>query len=61
MGKLCMGDFIGPGTQVGSTEDLKVHFNLLVDMFCFTIGLGVISGGEGEVVVEEFSRLFGED
>ena len=60
VGEFCMGDFVSPGTRVGSAEDLKVRFNLLVDMFCFTVGLGVIGGGEGEVIVEELSELFDE-
>ena len=34
-----MGDFVSPGTRVRSMEDLKVHFNLLVDMFCLAVGL----------------------
>ena len=58
--KFGMGDLICPGTRVGSTEDPKVHFNFLVDMFCFAIRLGVIGGGEGEIIVEEFSKLLGE-
>ena len=35
--KLSMGDLISPGTQIASTEDLKVGFNLLANVFCFTI------------------------
>ena len=37
-----MGDLVSPGTWVASTEDLKVHFNLLVYMFCFTVRLGMV-------------------
>ena len=37
-----MGDFIGPGTRVGATEDPKVCFNLLVDTFCLSIRLRVV-------------------
>ena len=29
-------------------------------MFCFAIGLGVVGGGQGEVIVQEFSKLLGE-
>ena len=57
VGELRMGDFIGPGTRVGSVEDLKVHFNFLVDMFCLAIRLRVVGGGKGEVIVQEFSKL----
>ena len=60
VGKFCVGDFVSPGTWVGPAEDLKVSFNLLVDMFCFTVGLGVIGCGQGEVIFEELSKLFGE-
>ena len=61
VGKFSVRDFVCPGTRVGSTEDSKICFNLLVDMFCFTIRLGVIGGGEGEIVVEEFAKFFDED
>ena len=61
VGKLHMGDLISPGTWVGSTEDLEVCFNLLVDTFCFTIRLWMVGSGEGEVIVQEFSKLLGED
>ena len=37
VGKFCLRDFIGPGTRVVSTEDLKVCFDLLVDMFSFVV------------------------
>ena len=60
VGKFGVRDFISPGTRVRSTKDLKVHFNLLADMFCFTVGLGVIGGGKGEVIIEELSKLLGE-
>ena len=60
VGKFHMRDFVGPGIQVGSIEDPKVHLNLLVDMFCFTIRLRVIGGKEGEIIIEEFSEFFGE-
>ena len=58
VGELCMGDLISPGTWVRSVEDPKVHFNFLVDMFCFAVGLGVISSEEGEVVIQEFAKFF---
>ena len=55
-----VGDLISPGTRVGLTEDSKVHFNLLVDTFCFTVGLRVVGGGEREVVIEKLSELLGK-
>ena len=60
MGEFGVGDFISPGTQVVSIEDPKVYFNLLVDMFCFAIRLGVVGGGEEKVVVEDFTELLSE-
>ena len=55
VGKFGVGDLVCPGTGVGSTENPKVSFNLLVDVFCFTVGLRVVCSGEGEVVVKEFA------
>ena len=60
VGELNVRDFVSPGTWVGSAEDLKVCFNLLVDTFCFTVRLRMVGGGKGEVIVQEFSKLFGE-
>ena len=51
MDEFCMGDFVTPGTRVGPAEDLKVHFNLLVDTFCFAVRLGVVGSGKREVIV----------
>ena len=47
VGKFHVGDLVGPGIRIGPTEDPKVHFNLLVDTFCFAIGLRVVGSGEG--------------
>ena len=55
-----VGDLIGPGTRVGPAEDLKVCFYFLIDMFSFSIGLGVIDSGEGKIIVKEFSELLGK-
>ena len=60
VGKLSIRDFVSPGTRVGPTEDPKMCLNLLVDMFCFAVRLGVIGGGKGEVIVEEFAKLLGK-
>ena len=45
VGEFSMRDFVCPGTRVGPTEDLKVHFNLLIDMFYFAVRLGVVGSG----------------
>ena len=60
VGEFGVRDFVCPGTRVGPAEDPKVRFNLLVNTFCFTVRLGVVGGGQGEVVVEELSELLGE-
>ena len=60
MGKLSMRDFVCPGTRVGPTEDLKIGFNFLVDMFSFTIRLEVVHCGKGEVVGEKLAKFFGK-
>ena len=60
VGEFNMRDFASPGTQIASIEDSKVYFNLLVDMFCLTVRMGVISSTEEEVIVEELSKFLGE-
>ena len=60
VGKFGMRDFVCPGTRVGSAEDLEVCFDFLVNMFCFTVRLGVVGGGQGEVIIEELPKLLGE-
>ena len=57
MSELSMGDVIGPGSGVISTEDSKVHFDFLVYPFSFPIRLGVVGGGKGKVVFQEFSQF----
>ena len=57
MSKLSMGDVIGPGSGVISTEDLEVRFDFLVHLFGFPVRLGVESGGKGKVVFQEFSQF----
>ena len=42
-----VGDVIGPGSRVISTEDSEVRFDFLVYLFGFSIQLGLIGGGEG--------------
>ena len=58
VGEFCMRDFIGPGMRVASTEDPKVSFNLLVDMFCLTVRLRVVDAGKGGIIIKEFAELF---
>ena len=46
---------LSPRGGIGATEDPKVSFHLLVNTFCVSIWLRVISSGEGEFVAETFS------
>jgi len=39
---------------------VEVSFYFLVDMFGFSIGLRVVSGGKGEVIVENSSKFSSE-
>ena len=48
--KFCVGDVIGPGSGVISTEDPQVSFDFLVYSFGFSVKLGVVGGGEGKVI-----------
>ena len=47
VGKLSVGDVIGPRSRVIPTENPEVSFDFLVYPFGFAIGLGVVGGGEG--------------
>ena len=43
VGEFCEGDVLCPRSRVGTAEDSKIGFYLLVDTFSFSIGLQVIS------------------
>ena len=47
MSKFGVGDLDCLETEIRAVEDLKIHFNFLIDMFCFAIGLRVVCSGEG--------------
>ena len=51
VGELSVGDRFRPRCGVIAAEDSEIGFNFLVDSFRLAIGLGVIGGGEREVVV----------
>ena len=55
--ELCVGDVVGPRSGVISTEDLKERLDFLVYLFSFSVRLGVIGGGKGKVVFQEFSQF----
>ena len=51
---------LSPGSRVGATEDPKISFYFLVNMFSFPVSLWVIGSREGKFVTEELSQLFSE-
>ena len=50
VGEFGVGDAICLRSRVIPTEDPKVGFDFLVYPFGFSIGLGVVGGGEGKVI-----------
>ena len=60
MSEFGVGDVIGPRSGVVPTEDPEVHFDFLVYSFSFSIRLGVVGSGEGEVVFQGFSEFSSE-
>ena len=55
VGKFSIRYQLCPQGEVISTEDSKVGFDFLVDLFTFSVGLGVIGSREEEVIVKESS------
>ena len=60
VGEFGKGNVLSPGSWVRATEDPKISFYFLVYTFGFPVSLGVIGGGEGEFISEEFSQFFSE-
>ena len=52
MMKLSGGNEVCPFLRVVGTEDAKISFNFLIGSFHLSICLGVISGGEFDVILE---------
>ena len=57
MGEFRVGDVVGPRSGVVATEDLEISFNFLVYLFGLSVRLRVIGSGEGEVILQEFSKF----
>ena len=53
MMKLSSGKEVHPFLRVVGAKDAKICFNLLIGLFCLSICLRVICGGEFDIVVEE--------
>ena len=45
---------------MGATEDVEIGFNLLVESFCFSVGLRVTGGREGNLIPKDASKCFGK-
>ena len=53
MMKLSGGKEVCPFPGVVGTEDAEISFDLLIGSLCLSICLGVIGGGEFDIVLEE--------
>ena len=54
------GEELGPLVWVVCTEDPEVSFDFLIGSFSLPISLGMISGGEVDIVFEDLSEFSGE-
>ena len=54
------GEEISPTFRVVGAKDSKVGFDLLVGAFGLSVSLGMIGGGEANVVMEESSEFSGK-
>ena len=54
------GNVLGPRCGIRSAKDPKIGLDFLVDALSFAVSLGVVCGGEGKFIAEEFSEFFGE-
>ena len=50
----------GPLVRIIGTKDTKISFYFLIGPFSLSIGLGVISGGEADIVLQNPSKLSSE-
>lgn len=53
--EFCMGDDFRPRGGVCTTEDMEICFNLLVNVFSFSIGSRVVGCGEGKIISKGYS------
>ena len=60
MVKLSSGKQVRPFLRVVGAEDAEICFNLLIGLFCLSICLRVIRGGEFDIVVEESCQFSGK-
>jgi hypothetical protein len=60
MDEFCHGKMLDPIKRCRVAVGVEVSFKFLVQTFGLSISLGVICGGEGDFIVEESSKFFGE-
>ena len=48
-----------PTLRIVGTKYLKIGFDLLIGLFCLSVGLWMIGGGEFNIVFEESSEFSG--
>ena len=51
------GEEFRPLVRVVCTKDLEIGFNFLISSFSLSISLGVVSGGEADVIFENSSKF----
>ena len=60
MMKLSSGKKVRPFLRVVGAENAKICFNFLIGLFCLSVCLRVICGGEFDIVVEESCQFSGK-
>ena len=60
MSKLCHGEEIRSFFRFIGSEQPQISFQFLIYSFGFPICLGVIGGGEGDIVLKELGKFSGE-
>jgi hypothetical protein len=60
MNEFCHGKVLDPIKRCRAAVDAKVGFQFLVQMFSLSISLRVVCCGEGDFIVKESSKFFGE-
>ena len=55
--ELGRGEEFRPLVRVVCTKDLEISFDFLISSFNLPVGLGVVSGGEADIIFENSSKL----
>ena len=49
-----------PLVRIIGAEDMEISFNFLIGSFGLSIGLGVVGGGEADIIFEESGKFSGK-